>query len=94
MPKSPNTPLETFRRRMKRRGIVRVEVQVRKDDAALLRSVAQALGDPAREAEARSLLRTCFAAPSAVGLKALLASAPFDGIDLERPRDLGRPSDL
>ena len=94
MPKSQKTPLETFRRRLKRRGIVRVEVQVCKDDAALLRSVAQALGDPGREAEARSLLRACFATPSPVGLKALLASAPLDGIDLERPRDLGRPFDL
>jgi len=94
MPKSPKTPLETFRRRLKRQGIVRVEVRVRKDDAALLRSVAQALGDPGRETEARSLLRTRFATPSPVGLKALLASAPLDGIELKRPRDRGRPVDL
>ena len=93
MPKSRKTPLETFRGRRKRQGIVRVEVQVRKDDAALLRSVAQALGDPRRAAEARSLLRARFATPSPVGLKALLASAPLDGIELERPRDLGRPVD-
>ena len=94
MPKSQKTPLETFRRRLKRRGIVRVEVQVRKDDAALVRNVAEALGDPGREAEARSLLRARFATPRLVGLKALLASAPLDGIELERPRDLGRTVDL
>lgn len=48
---------QTFRRRLKRQGIVRVEVRVRKDDAALLRCVAQALGDPGRQAEVCSLLR-------------------------------------
>ena len=90
MPKSQKTPLETFRRRRKRQGIVRVEVQVRKDDAALLRSVAQALGDPGREAEARALLRERFGVAKAKGLKALLAAAPLEGIDLTRERDLGR----
>ena len=88
------TPLDTFRRRQKRQGIVRVEVQVRKEDAALVRRVAQALADPEREAEARSLLKARFARPSPVGLKALLASAPLDDIELQRPRDLGRPVDL
>jgi hypothetical protein len=29
-----------------------------------------------------------------LGLKALLASAPLDGIDLDRSRDLGREIDL
>ena len=94
MPKSQKTPLETFRRRQKRQGVVRVEVQVRREDVALVRSVAQALGDPGREAEARSMLKARFAAPSPVGLKALLASAPLDGIELERPRDPGRTVDL
>ena len=88
------TPLETFRSRQKRRGMVRIEVQARKEDAALLRSVARALCDPAREAEARRLLRARFGSPEAVGLKALLASAPLEGIELDRPRDLGRPVDL
>lgn len=94
MANARKTPLESFRKRQKREGIVRVEVQVRKEDAALLRSVAQALGDPTREAETRSLLKTRFVAPSPAGLKALLASAPLDGIELERSRDLGRPVEL
>ena len=79
---------------MKRRGLVRVEVQVRKEDAPLVRRVAQALGDPARAADARALLRGRFAEPRARGLKALLAAAPLEGIDLERDRDTGRPVDL
>ena len=88
------TPLDSFRRRQKRQGLVRVELQVRKEDAALVRGVAKALIDPAREAEARSLLAARFATPVAIGLKALLASAPFDGIELDRTHDLGRPVDL
>jgi hypothetical protein len=79
---------------MKARGVVRVEVQVRKEDAGLVRSVAKALVDPAREAQARALLRQRFAEPLAKGLKALLAAAPLDGIDFERSRDIGRPIGL
>jgi hypothetical protein len=79
---------------MKRRGVVRVEVHVRKDDAALVRGVAQALADPAREAEARALLRDRFGGAMTKGLKALLAAAPLEGIDLTRERDFGRDSAL
>jgi len=84
------SPVTQWRKRRQRQGFVRVEVQVRKADAALVRDVAAALGDPARETETRAILREKIAAPRAGGLKALLASAPFEGIDLERPRDLGR----
>jgi hypothetical protein len=90
MPTAQQKRLSAHRRRLKRRGVVRVEVQVRKEDAALVRGVAQALSDPAREAEARALLRERFAATEAKGLKALLAAAPLEGIDLARERDLGR----
>jgi hypothetical protein len=94
MARSRQTPLEKFRSRQQRKGIVRVELQVHKDDAPLMRLVAQALGDPLREGEARSLLSAWFAAPNPVGLKTLLASAPLDGIDIARPRDIGRPVEL
>lgn len=82
------------RERLERRGIVRLEVQVRKEDVPLLRGVVGALADPAREGEARALLRERFAPRPPVDLKALLASAPLDGIDLERRDDLGRDVEL
>lgn len=94
MPTVRKTPLSSFRNRQKRQGIVRVEVQVRKEDAVLVRGVARALGDPQRAAEARRLLKARFAKPASAGLKTLLAAAPLDGIDIDRPRDLGRPVDL
>ncbi len=86
--------LATHRARMQRRGFVRVEVSVCKEDAGLVRSVASALSDPSRQAEARRLLRQRFGEPPAVSLKALLASAPLDGIDLDRSPDPGRDVDL
>jgi hypothetical protein len=84
----------SYRQRMKRRGLVRVEVQVHKEDASLVRSVAGALIDPVHATETRALLRERFAARAVKGLKALLADAPLDGIDLERVRDQGRGVDL
>jgi hypothetical protein len=82
--------LVSHRARMARRGFVRVEVNVSKDDARLVRHVASALADPARQVDARRLLRRRFVEPPKVSLKALLASAPLDGIDLYRGPDLGR----
>ena len=94
MPTSQKKALTTYRRRLKREGIIRLEVKVRKQDAALVRSVVTALADPDHEAETRALLRERFTAAKPQGLKALLAAAPLEGIDLERSRDTGRPVDL
>ena len=46
MPQSKLKSLSAYRRRLKQRGVVRVEVHVRKNDAALVRGVARALCDP------------------------------------------------
>ncbi len=86
--------LAKHRARLARQGFVRIEVNIRKEDASLVRRVASALSDPSRQAEARLLLRQRFVEPPKVSLKALLASAPLDGINLERSRDLGRDIDL
>lgn len=93
MPNARNQALVAHRRRLKRQGIVRLEVRVRKSDAMLIRSLVEALADPAREAEARAAMREHFAG-AAKGLKALLAAAPLEGIDLRRARDRGRDVDL
>ncbi len=88
------SPVAKHRARMQRQGFVRIEVNIRREDASLVRGVASALSDPSRQAEARRLLQQRFVEPPKVSLKALLASAPLDGIDLERSRDLGRDIDL
>jgi hypothetical protein len=94
MSTSQRRAVARHRERLGRRGIVRVEVQVRKEDVPLLRGVVGALADPAREAETRALLRERFAPRPPVDLKTLLASAPLEGIDLDRPNDLGRAVEL
>ena len=94
MAQTDPSPVTKWRKRRQRQGFVRVEVQVRKEDASLVRDVATALGDPEREAEARAILREKIAAPHAGGLKALLASAPLDGVELPRQRDFGRDVSL
>ena len=88
------SPLAAHRARMQRQGFVRVEISVRKEDASLVRHVASALSDPSRQAEARRILQQRFVEPLKVSLKALLASAPLDGIDLDRSPSPGRDVDL
>jgi len=74
--------------------MVRVEVNVSKNDAGLVRRVAAALSDPSRQEAARRLIQQGLIDPLEVNLKALLASAPLDGIELNRNSDLGRDVDL
>lgn len=98
MPTKPKpkarSALAEHRRRLRGRGLRRLEVQVRGEDAPLVRAVAAALADPERAAEARALLRGRFAPAPARSLRDLLASAPLDGVDLERSPDTGRAIDL
>jgi hypothetical protein len=86
--------LVAHRRRLKAKGVLRLEVGVRKSGVALIRDVAAALADPAREGEARAVLRDHFAQASAKGLKALLAAAPLERIELRRARVTGRKIEL
>lgn len=86
--------VRNFRQRLRERGMTRLEVRVRKADAALVRSVVQALSSPEQEKMARSLLREYFGAKPTAGLKDLLAAAPLEGIEFKRDADLGRDVDL
>ena len=94
MSRQARSSLASHRARKARQGFVRVEINVRKEDAGLVRQVAAALSDPARRTAARSLLRQRFVEPAELSLKALLAAAPLEGIDLDRSGDLGRDVEL
>ena len=94
MTAAQKSPIEAFRKRLREKGLVRVELHVQKDDAALMRSVANALVNPHTATETRGLLKARFSKPPHQGLKDLLASAPFDGIEFERSRDMGREVDV
>jgi hypothetical protein len=74
--------------------MIRLEIHLRKDDVSLIRGLVAALADPQRRGETRASLRERFALGKVKGLKALLASAPREGIDLSRDRDSGRDFNL
>ena len=89
-----STALAEHRQRLRNRGLQRLEVQVRGEDAPLVRAIAAALADPGQAAEARALLLRRFAPDPTRSLKDLIASAPLDGIDLDQPRVMGRAVEL
>ena len=79
------------RKRLKQRGLTRIELRAPKEDAALLRAVAGALADPARAVQTRRLLREHFDPYAGMGLKELLAAAPLDlELDFDRSIETGR----
>ena len=82
------------RKRLKQRGLVRIELRAPKEDAPLLREIGGALADPARAARTRTVLRELVAVYHAKGFKELLAAAPLEGVDLERNPDTGREIDF
>ncbi len=94
MPTRRSKPLSAYRCRLKRRGIVRLEVNVLRDDVAIVRGVVKALNDPVQRSEVRKLLQERFGNTRSKGLKALLAVAPLEGIDLSRECDGERAIEL
>lgn len=82
------------RKRLKQRGLVRIELRAPKEDAGLLRDIAKALADPARAVRTRRLLHEHFNPYAGMGFKELLAAAPLEGVDLERDRDTPREIDF
>lgn len=73
---------------------MRLEVHVHLDDAPLVRAVVRALADSERSSETRNFLRERFADHAGDNLKALLAAAPLEGVELRRRRDVPRDVDL
>lgn len=90
MAKSQRKALSAHRRRLKRRGIARLELRVWRDDIPLVRDVVEALADPARAGATRALLRERLGTTQAKSFKAMLAEAPLEGVDLTRQVDFGR----
>ena len=94
MSTSQDKAVRAHRRRLKERGLKRVEIQAAESDVALLRQLAKILRDDSERSE---LLRTRLdgmVTERAAGLKALLAAAPLDGIRITRSHDLGRTIQL
>jgi len=90
---SSSAALAEHRKRLRSRGLQRLEVQVRGEDAPLVRAIVAALTDPG-QADTRAMLLRQFTPASIGSLKDLIASAPLDGIVLDRSRDTGRDVEL
>ena len=83
------------RTRGKPRGLMRVEVEIPTEDAELIRRAARSLrGKTATAAQLRVQLLSLLGAGKELGLKALLAAAPLEDIDLTRSQDHERLVDL
>lgn len=82
-----------WRKRQAALGFVRVQVQVRNEDASLVREIASVLRDPSRHEATRSVLRKHITPSPAKSFKALLASAPLADIELDRSTDSSREND-
>lgn len=86
--------VKTHRDRQRKRGILRVEVQVPEGDASLIRDVAAALRDePERADRVRQRLLETLGREAGASLRESLAcELPDDVMEeaLERPRDFGR----
>jgi hypothetical protein len=91
MTSSARKAVAEHRKRLKQRGLVRIELRAPKEDAPLLREVAEALADPARAAHTRRVLREHVSPHAGMGFKELLAAAPLDlELDFDRAIDTGR----
>ena len=85
--------IDRHRKRHKKLGIVRVEVQVPAEDATLLKAATKALKNSQRAHRTRTLLRKIAASPAPT-LKTLLTTGPdFEDLNLDRAQDLGRVSE-
>ena len=94
-PSAQKRAVEHYRKRLKERGIVRLEVYASETDAVLIRHIAKVLREESEQAvQVRKQIRSLIGPREKPSLKALLASAPLDGIDLSRQKDTGRKVDL
>jgi hypothetical protein len=96
MKATPKAAARNYRKRLSKRGLVRVEVQASPADAELLRSAARILrADPVQAARLRRLLGEIIG-PDYAGMnfKELLEAAPLEDIDLTRRKDPPRDVEL
>ena len=86
--------LQQFRARLKRDGMARVELQVRREDAVLMRHIARDLADPDRSVATRQALLACINRNAPASLKEHLLLPAIGELDLVRSADTGRAVDL
>lgn len=95
MPSTQQRAVTAHRRRLKERGLVRLEILATKEDRQLLKEVARRLREePSKSKKLRLELRGLVDFEERPSRKAILASMPLEEADLEREPDLGREIDF
>lgn len=99
MGSSQKRAIQNYRSRLAERGLARFEVLGRDTDRDLIRSLARRLSEDTPEAsELRATVSKSIAgeAPKLGGILAALRRSPLVGVDLDlsRPREKGRKTDL
>jgi len=89
MPLAQKKAVDSYRKRQRGLGLLRLEVQTPEADAPLLRELARLLRENSQGAsEVRQMLRQVLIPEAQEGrLKQLLEAAPLEGVDLSRPRE-------
>ena len=94
MSASQDKAVRDHRRRLKERGLKRVEIHAAESDAALIRQLAKILRE---DSDRSALLRTRLddmVTERPTGLKLLLVAAPLEGIRITRSQESGRTIEL
>jgi phosphohistidine phosphatase SixA len=94
MSASRDKAVRDHRRRLKERGLKRVEIHAAGSDAALIRRLAKILREDDERAELLRKRLDDLVAERPVGLKALLAAAPLEGIRITRSGESRRAIEL
>lgn len=94
MSASQDKAVRDHRRRLKERGLKRVEIHAAESDAALIRQLAKILRE---DSDRSALLRTRLGdmvTERPTGLKLLLVAAPLEDIRITRSQESGRTIEL
>ena len=94
MSTSREKAVQNHRRRLRERGLKRVEVEAAETDAALIRQLAKVLRGGGKNAEKARQRMSEIVVATGPGLKDLLVLAPLEGIRITRSRDPGRITEL
>lgn len=95
MTSSQKRAVSRFRKRQRKKGMARMEINLPEKDRELLRKTAANLRAGGKIAEqTRAALNSLINPYEGMGFKTLLESAPLEGVDLERSAETGRDIEL
>jgi len=86
--------MSTFRTWFEDSDYVQIRIKIRRGDENIMHHIADAISNPLNRTQVRRVLAEFFVDYSQQDLKTLLASAPLQGLKIERNREPGRRIEL